>query len=219
MPDPCSLLRILGRLQPTFAEHDVHAPVAGDVAASESVPLASAFGKLINRHLAEFTGALAILVPDQLVIGDLRIRGSVGEDLDLPVTVDVPGACGLDIADLGDDVFCPLLGRIASGVFPPAQRVAPPTTGNEVGEAVPIDVERDGGEIVEVFPVSLDLADGVFLAEIGSLIPIGSRNDVGNAVVVHIDDLGRLEGLVRNPDFAPFERHNVSPVLGWVICL
>ena len=61
----------------------------------------------------EFSGSLPARVEDQLV-GAERMTRRIGDDLQLTVAVDVPGAGGFDVADPGgDDMLGPFLGGIA----------------------------------------------------------------------------------------------------------
>jgi len=104
-------------------------------------------------------------------------------------------------------VLRPRLLRVALGVLAPTERVAPPTAGDEVEVIVAVDVEGDGREIVVILAVLLDLADVVFLAEVGALIPERARDDVEHTVVVDVEHARRLVAFIGDPLFFPFYGH------------
>ena len=54
----------------------------------------------------------AEIVPLAGLVAAMGAVALAGDQFDLPVAVDVPGACGLDIANLRDDALGPLLRRI-----------------------------------------------------------------------------------------------------------
>ena len=82
-----------------------------------------------------------------------------------------------------------------SGVFAPAQGLAPPTTGDEIQATVPINIHRDGGEIVVVFVVRRDAADLVLLYEVGAFIPVSAADDVRDAVTIDVKYAGGFVAL------------------------
>ena len=118
----------------------------------------------------------------------------VGEgDVGFAVAVDVGHDAAFGVVTVGDEVLLPHGGGGGgfAGVLVPPEAVGDPAGGDDVRVAVVVDVDGPlaavgdelvvdaDGAVLMLFPVAALCA--------GVLVPIGSAEDVGEAVVVHVE--------------------------------
>ena len=118
----------------------------------------------------------------------------VGEgDVGLAVAVDVGHDAAFGVVAVGDEVALPHGGGGGgfAGVLVPPEAVADPSGGDYVGVAVVVDVDGPlaavGDElVVDAYGAVLVLLPIAALCA-GVLVPVGSAEDVGEAIVVHVE--------------------------------
>ena len=111
----------------------------------------------------------------------------------MPVAVDVSDRSALGVETIGDEVFLPQSARRSgfTRVLVPPDAVGYPAGGDEVGKAVMVDIDGPLAAVGDELAVDADGTELVLLpiAALGSgvFVPIGSAEDIGEAVAVHVE--------------------------------
>ncbi len=118
----------------------------------------------------------------------------VGEgDVGFAVAVDVGEGSALGVEAVSDEVLLPegAGGRGFAGVFVPPEAVGDPSGGDDVGVAVVVDVDGPFAAVGDEFGVgaygAVLVALPVAAVGAGVFVPVGSAEEVEEAVVVHVE--------------------------------
>ena len=111
----------------------------------------------------------------------------------MTVAVDVADGSALGVETIGDEVFLPHSARRSgfTRVLVPPDAVGYPASSDDVGKAVVVDVDGPLTAVGDELAMGADSAELVLfpIAALGSgvLVPIGSAEDIGEAVAVHVE--------------------------------
>src|SRR5882757_3167613 len=111
----------------------------------------------------------------------------------LAVAIDVGEGSALRVVAVGDLLRLPRgagRGRLGSGVAVPPEAVRDPASGDEIGQAIMVDVDDPLAAVGDEFIVNTDGAELMPLpftaVRSGVFIPVGAAEQVGEAVAIHV---------------------------------
>ena len=127
----------------------------------------------------------------------------VGEDeVGLAVAVDVGHPAALSIVAVGDEMLFPF-GAIGAGVFPPEDAVGHPASSDYVRISIVVDVDGPLAAVGDEFTADsgLTVLAALPLTALGAwiLVPVGSAEQVGTAVPVHVERCDALGVISAEP--------------------
>ncbi len=171
--------------EPAVGCKDVSLAVAVDVGDADAVTVLLAASEMVDAWLVG-----AEVDPDDtgtVVVGE----GEVG----FAIAVDVCEGATLGVVAVGDLFGLPQGaggGGLGAGIAVPPEAVRDPAGGDEVGQAIVVDVDNPLPAVADELIVDADGAELMLLPFsavcAGVLVPIGTAENIDEAIVVHVEE-------------------------------
>ncbi len=184
VPDPFVVVGI-DLLEPAVGGEDVGFAVAVDVGDADAVTVLLLAAEVVGAGFV-----VAEVDPEDagaVVVGEREVG--------LAVAVDVEEGAAFGVEAVGDFLGLPHGAGgcgFRAGVAVPPDAVGDPAGGDEVGQAVVVDVDDPLAAVGDELVVNADGAELVLLpgAAVGAgiFVPVGAAEEVGKTVVVHVED-------------------------------
>src|SRR5690606_1917789 len=136
MEFPLPIHKIFWCFQPPAWHDEITSSIAVDIPKPQTVSLLFS-----HLHLAKFTRCLSRSIPFEFKIRSRMIRG-VGHNFLESIPIYVPRPGSFNIAYMVNHMLCPFF--IITGIFLPYQIAVKPTSRDNVGSAISVDIHGYG---------------------------------------------------------------------------